>query len=1057
MADLFCCVRNRKVLYRNDKSHSIEGSTSEEDIIIDFLKNEGADYQRELWRQILDEERESFEARQKRTSRPSNPSQDASGPGDETSPEAWLQQLTVQYNERGWQPKMATVRDVFETIQPFTSAITSLTQSNGAAQIVWGSLMLVFQAVLRFANLWDDLNSLLESLTKALPRIHLYTELYHTPRLHKSLRLVYRRFIDICLTTQDFLEETCMSTVLRIQWASFAQTFKRKTKELLDANMEFEKEVELASHQEQRDRHIMILSAIGSNTEHPLAEATLTTNIDLHRNDKFCGRQDVLLQLQSYLEPGVTPSGESSSSASCLIHAIGGMGKTETALEYTYRFRSTYSHIFWLRAQSADSLRTSYLDVVMRLNLLQNRSGPELSTTEKVRVGLEWFQSTGRFSHALPPVLLYADAIDHRWLLVFDNAEDIATIRPFWPASTQGSIIVTSQNPQIQHLTQHNIQLKPLTLSEGASLIQTYLNRGRSEEDAAKELSSTLGGHPLAIIHFVGYISRSQCPIDQISRDLNQRLKSSRIWNMVDAYGSSDARAYKHSLRTVWDLALDRLTDDSRLLLECMAFLDPDHTQVELFVGPTSGDTEDATSASGWQYWDRARFDSAVANLSERHLIERYLYNNGDSLRIHRALQRSILNDLDRDLARRDLRFETIVSILRRALPTVNIIGRSDASQFPTFARYLPQVLSVHAVLVDSHPPIKGSLEFVEVVADIGFYCRTRDETVALPLLYTAERICKDAEASKVSEDETRNPLRLEADILSLISVIVKPRGKEGRDKAMVYIDRIIAIHKEELKDIPREKWTELQGTNFFRALMDKALTLCYADQIDEAAPMYKEGMEYYKSVGNEVRLNHLRVQQLWVLSSRQKKEETQKEAAESLDFMIRTLGEENPLTQQSRSRAAGALFTIGDVEKALKMHEQVFGWRLGKYGNRHDETFGSQYCLAVCYQHVGELEKAVCALKEILSNSTVTEEWRVQDVTRVKFRLYLVLKAQGKQDEAGEILKEMNAYLVQRRGDLPAGTKEWTDKDDMGLLDGDIVTLDHGRTCGIWSNGQFW
>lgn len=193
-------------------------------------------------------------------------------------------------------------------------------------------------------------------------------------------------------------------------------------------------------------------------------------------------------------------------------------------------------------------------------------------------------------------------------MLVFDNAEDIATIRPFWPASTHGSIIVTSQNPHIQHLTKWHIALQPLTFSEGASLVQTYLNRGASEEDAAKDLSSTLGGHPLAITHFIGYISRSQCPIDQISRDLNQRLKSSQIWNMADAYGSSDTRAYEHSLKTVWDLALIRLADDARLLLEYMAFLDPDYTQVDLFAGPASGDeTKDNALTSGWQYWERTR------------------------------------------------------------------------------------------------------------------------------------------------------------------------------------------------------------------------------------------------------------------------------------------------------------------------------------------------------------------------------------------------------------------------------------------------------------------
>lgn len=54
------------------------------------------------------------------------------------------------------------------------------------------------------------------------------------------------------------------------------------------------------------------------------------------------------------------------------------------------------------------------------------------------------------------------------------------------------------------------------------------------------------------------------------------------------------------------------------------------------------------------------------------------------------------------------------------------------------------------------------------------------------------------------------------------------------------YIDEIIDIRNEELKSTPREKWTELQGTNVVRAMIDKALTLCYADRIEEAAPLYE-------------------------------------------------------------------------------------------------------------------------------------------------------------------------------------------------------------------------
>ncbi|KAI1130879.1 hypothetical protein F5Y10DRAFT_262820 [Nemania abortiva] len=499
-----------------------------------------------------------------------------------------------------------------------------------------------------------------------------------------------------------------------------------------------------------------------------------------------------------------------------------------------------------------------------------------------------------------------------------------------------------------------------------------------------------------------------------------------------------------------YDLALGQLTADARLLLNYMAFLDPNHIQIELFVGPVAGEAEATTPQSNWQ------FDAAVESLTEHHLIERCLQDKSDSFRLLGDLQRCILDDMDSDPGRRDQVFEEVVSILRHALPTVNIIDRSDATQFPIFAKYLPHVFQVNKTLKDSHPPIKPGLLFVDVIADVGFYCHTQDSSDALPLLYTGENICNDIESLTMVDKERRDLVKLRADVLSAIAVIVKPRGKKGREKAMGYIDRVIALREEELRGIPQKERTGQQGTNYIRALADRAFTLCCEDRVDEAMSLYNKAIDYYSSVENETRIHHIRIQQLWYHSTKQDKETTRRVADESLKFMIQNLGDENPLTQQSRYRVAGALFTIGDVDKALPMHKQAFDWRLAKYGKLSYETLGTQYCLAVCYQHTGELGQAEEELREILRDSELTEEWRIQDVMRVKFRLYLVIKAQGKHGEATHVFDEMKGYLTKRRGDVSEGDK-WSDKDIMELLDGDIVTLDHGRTCGIWSNGVYW
>ncbi|KAK4043311.1 hypothetical protein C8A01DRAFT_32631 [Parachaetomium inaequale] len=705
---------------------------------------------------------------------------------------------------------------------------------------------------------------------------------------------------------------------MKLQWTSFAQTFKRRTDELQSATNDFEKEVELASHQEQKSRHAEIL-------------ADLTT---IKRTMTGSGSSGI-----GSSQTNNPPTSEKAASTpgtrtfcSCLVHAIGGMGKKEVALEYTYRFRHLYTHIFWVRAGSSELLAQSYEDIF----------GSKVQTT-----------------------------LD-QWLLIFDNAEDVAVIRPFWPASPSGSIIVTSQNPQLSQLTKWLVPLHPLPPSDGARLVQSSLFRGGSEQQAASKLSGYLGGLPLAIVHFVGYIAKSQCPIDAIADNVSV---------------SSTTRAYEHSLATVWDLALNRLSPEARLLMDYIAFLDPDHLPVDLFSreGAEAATADKATGqATGstnttWEYWEPRRFNEAVAMLCQRNLVERYMSPDGDCLKTHRILQQSLLQRLDKTPDHRQAIFGQVVSILRRSTPQVNVVGRSDDSQFAVFAKYLPQLLVLNSNLThSSKPKIRPGLTFVELAADFGFYCRTQDEPTALPVLRTAEAMCADlaadymhppasAEASPTSAARRRY-LKLQADVLSLISIIVKPRGKAGQAEAFTYLDRIIEIRRLELEGIPPGQWSEEQATNHHSARVDKALTLCYADRVEEAAPFMEEAEAFYASVGNELpaRANAVRVD----------------------------LGSEAGWGQgeASRSRLGDILFTIGDVQGAMREHEVAFAWRLSRYGYLHDETLGNLFCLAVCRQHLGDAEGAENDLRTVLREGKVTEEWREADVYRVWFRLRLVL-----------------------------------------------------------------
>lgn len=93
--------------------------------------------------------------------------------------------------------------------------------------------------------------------------------------------------------------------------------------------------------------------------------------------------------------------------------------------------------------------------------------------------------------------------------------------------------------------------------------------------------------------------------------------------------------------------------------------------------------------------------------------------------------------------------------------------------------------------------------------------------------------------------------------------------------------------------------------------------------------------------------------------------------------------------------------------------------------------------------------------LREIVKDNYQTEDWREEDNVRAKFRLSIVLRAQGRNYESDMIRLDVGSYISKRRS--PQKAREgYTDADDMELLDYG-VTLCHGRTAGIWGKKDRW
>ena len=111
------------------------------------------------------------------------------------------------------------------------------------------------------------------------------------------------------------------------------------------------------------------------------------------RNSLFVGRDGPLEELTKALKPGTSePASKLRDRTSCSIHGVGGLGKSQVALEYAYRFEQFYSHIFWLGAETETALTDSFVNILQEIGVEEVK----IETNKKIELAHEWLESTGK-------------------------------------------------------------------------------------------------------------------------------------------------------------------------------------------------------------------------------------------------------------------------------------------------------------------------------------------------------------------------------------------------------------------------------------------------------------------------------------------------------------------------------------------------------------------------------------------------------------------------------------------------------------------------------------
>jgi DNA-binding SARP family transcriptional activator len=268
----------------------------------------------------------------------------------------------------------------------------------------------------------------------------------------------------------------------------------------------------------------------------PTARFPATWTVPM-RNPHFTGRAGLLEQLHQRLH-----AGEGTLVVQAL-YGLGGVGKTQLAIEYAHRFATDYDLVWWVSAEQPVLIADQLAQLAHKLDLPTRAT--VAGTIELVLAELR--RRSG-------------------WLLIFDNAEHPQHLAPYQPGGA-GHVLLTSRAPGWGALG-GRLEVDVLTRPETVALLQRRIPE--LDDRLADELAAELGDLPLAAAQAAAYLEQTTLP----AADYLHRFRTRRASLLT----KGDLLGYQERLDTTWTLSLERLRTDSPAavpLLELAAFLAP--------------------------------------------------------------------------------------------------------------------------------------------------------------------------------------------------------------------------------------------------------------------------------------------------------------------------------------------------------------------------------------------------------------------------------------------------------------------------------------------------
>jgi tetratricopeptide (TPR) repeat protein len=324
------------------------------------------------------------------------------------------------------------------------------------------------------------------------------------------------------------------------------------------------------------------------------------------RNAHFIGRRELLDRMRRSLD--AVPRHP------LVVRGIGGVGKTQLAVEFAHRHAGRYELIWWIPAEEPMQARAALAALAERLDLPRS-----MDLTQTARAALDSLEESGL-----------------HWLLIFDNADDPAGTQYVLP--TGGDVIVTTRTlgwSRIGTVLEVDVFDRPES-------IELLCRRGSGIAPAEADLlAARLGDLPLALEQVAAVQSATgMSATDYLS------LFAEHVSDLLSTPSGLD---YPTSVATFVTLAVDSLRSRAPAaaqLLELFAFLGSEPVPVSLFRTGRAANIAPPLGRALYQF----DFIERVVGQLVRYGVAR-LEPQGQRIQVHRLVRSVLRERLEPDAA----------------------------------------------------------------------------------------------------------------------------------------------------------------------------------------------------------------------------------------------------------------------------------------------------------------------------------------------------------------------------------------------------------------------